>query len=705
MLMGSFFLGLCYALLLLLLGKGENPYKLLVYGIFLACLLDSRDALLFSYPLILALVVYRLTLPETRSIKLHLAKKYEYAFTLLFAPLGLLPLIKGSLLPICAITLVLCIAILWSRREKALLCLVAGVPVVSCYLFWFFSGQPVLALLGFFISSRQFISGYTEAMSFPGDISECVLYALASALIIHAIAWKARGPKSSTWFLCGSYGVFLFIAFKAGFVRHDAWHNITSGSAILAAALLLLFVVDEKPSLLLPLGVALLAWAYIGHGTMPTAMEDISANLRTTFERSFQGARARLTQKTEFQKRYDQHIAAIRGAFPIPATSETMDIYSFNQSWLLASGNAWSPRPVTQSYSAYTPDLAEMNLRHLQGPSAPDNILFRVEPIDGRLPSLEDGLSWPELINGYSLQKLERDSAFLRKRTAIVEDADGAEKEFSSALHQFGEEVMLPDSDEPLFARIEIEPTFLGKVASALFKPPELRMAVRTREGKPVDYRVISTMMQTNFLLSPLVRSTEEFALLAAGGSKYLTPNEVKSIAISADDGKGLFWNKSYSMKLLKVNLAKNSEAENSILFDQIDDAATPNHLNVHPETCEGSIEAINGTSPHFEIPAIGNVLSIRGWMAISGKDGIVPDHVFVTLTNQRGATLYVRTRSTPREDIRGHFNQPSMPDPGFAAIIDVSSLTGKYTLSLARTYKGTFGTCEQYKLPIMISR
>jgi hypothetical protein len=703
MVFGSLFLGICYALLLLLLAKGKKAYGLLLYSIFLACLVDSRDALLFSYPLILALAVYRITLPEDHKLQLRFTHSTENRIALLFAPLGLLPLIKESLLPICGIIALLCLAILWLRKKAFLASMAAAVPAISCVFFWRIAGQPILALPNFFLSSRQLISGYTEAMSFPGDVAEAIFYALASAVILVAIAWTARGPKRTTWFLCISYAFFLFIAFKAGFVRHDPWHNIIAGTSILAAGLLLMFVLGEKASLL-PLTIAVLVWAYIGHGTVQTTSEDISANLRGKFARSFQGVQTRFSQRDALQKQYDEHIAAIRSAFPIPRLEGTADIYSFNQSWLLASGNAWTPRPVTQSYAAFTPELAELNLRHLQGPGAPENILFRVEPIDGRLPSLEDGLSWPALIDGYSFQKLEGDTEYLRKRPGGIAGGAMTKDPFYAAAHEFGEEVTLPDSTGPLFARMEIRPTLLGRLFSAVYKPPELHIAVRVRDGKTIDYRVVSKMLETDFLITPLVRSTEEFVLLGAGGGKYLTKNKVRSITISSNDHRGIFWKTSYSLELRQSNLLKNSNAENALLFERIEDTPPAGLSAASTQSCEGSIEAVNGIAPHFGIPAIGNALSVKGWLAISGKDGIVPDAVFVALTTESGKTIYVRTHSALRNDIRGHFNQPTMPDPGFAAIMDVSSLNGSYTLGLARSYKGISAICQQWKLPIVIA-
>lgn len=421
MIWGSSFLGLAYCVLLLFLGKGQRFYGLLFYGLFLAGLMNSRDTLLFSYPLIMALVVYRMTLPDGHTMKLHLAKPFENSFAILFAPLGLLPLIKGSLLPICGVTTALCCGLLWQCGKKVLAYAAMGATAASCVLFWAAANQPILALPRFILSTQQSISGYTEAMAFPGDPWEYFLYIFASAVILLVLILTAHGPGISRWFLGAAFTLFLFTAFKSGFVRHDQWHIVTAESSILAAALLLLFVLGERRALL-PVLMAALVWTYVDHKTVPAMANEVSRNFRGTFERPYQGARKRLTDG-ELKKEYDQHLAAIHSEFPIPRMSGTADIYSFNQSWLLASENTWAPRPVVQSYSAYTPELAQRNFLHLESAGAPDNIIFRVEPIDGRLPSLEDGLSWPALIDGYSVTRLDPQAAYLRKRGTVQNPA------------------------------------------------------------------------------------------------------------------------------------------------------------------------------------------------------------------------------------------------------------------------------------------
>jgi hypothetical protein len=703
MVWGSLFLGVSYFALLLLLGEGQKVYGTLLYGVFLAALLTSRDALLLSYPLMVALVVYRLTLPDDHGIKLNLAKPLEIACALVLAPLGLLPLIKESLLPICVGTAILCCGLLWRAGQRIPALAAIVVPAFSCVLLWAVAGQPVVGLPRFYLSAQQIISGYTEAMASGGDPLEWLLYVLASTTILLVVVWTARRPGSSGWFLAACYALFLFTAFKAGFVRHDEWHDVTAGSSILAAALLLMFVIGERRSLL-PLMMAALAWAYINHGSEKAVADDVSLNSRMTFQGALLGARTRLQGPGQLEREYNERIAAIHREFPIDRMPGTTDIYSDNQSWLLASENTWAPRPVVQSYSAYTPDLAALNLRHLEDGSAPDNILFKVEPIDGRLPSLEDGLSWLALINRYVAQKLDGQAAYFRKRTTGQKPLEASEPDFYSARQEFGEEVPLPESNDPVFARMEINPTFFGRILSFLLKPPQLYISVRLRDGRTRTYRALSNVMKSDFLITPLVNSTEEFALLAAGGTKYLAANQVKSIAMSSDDRHGWFWNPAYSLSLRKIELQRNTEAENSLLFDRINDAKPASLSPPSALKCEGSIENVNGGPPSHGTATVDGAVFLNGWTAIAAKDGIVPDYVVVSLTSETGRTLYVRAHSTPRNDVKQHFNQPGMPDPGYAAMIDVSGLKGRYTLGLARMYQGTLGACQQFKLSLLIN-
>jgi hypothetical protein len=140
-------------------------------------------------------------------------------------------------------------------------------------------------------------------------------------------------------------------------------------------------------------------------------------------------------------------------------------------------------------------------------------------------------------------------------------------------------------------------------------------------------------------------------------------------------------------------------------MFDKII-KGTPNGMSESRSTiCDGFIDVVNGISPAPASLTISNTLSVVGWMAISAKDGVVPDAVFVTLSDENGIKIYIKARRTPRPDVNKAYKQPRMPDPGYTVFIDVSTLSGKYTLGLSRIYKGTLESCQQFSLPLFITR
>jgi hypothetical protein len=95
---------------------------------------------------------------------------------------------------------------------------------------------------------------------------------------------------------------------------------------------------------------------------------------------------------------YEDHAAGLRTALPNLEISGSVDVYPLSQTVALAPSLTCRPRPIFQSYSAYTPKLAEMNAAYLRSNRAADHILFDVWTIDGRFAAQDDSLSWPELL-------------------------------------------------------------------------------------------------------------------------------------------------------------------------------------------------------------------------------------------------------------------------------------------------------------------
>ena len=74
----------------------------------------------------------------------------------------------------------------------------------------------------------------------------------------------------------------------------------------------------------------------------------------------------------------------------MPQLNGDVDVYPWQQDVVFAYGLHYHPRPVIQSYSAYTPKLAEINAAFLRDGQSAENILFRVESFCMQYPSLDD---------------------------------------------------------------------------------------------------------------------------------------------------------------------------------------------------------------------------------------------------------------------------------------------------------------------------
>jgi len=586
MVFGGLLLGLCYALAVLSMVKGRGIYWLLIFSIFLAfiaCIkghvfaMFYRDALFFSYPLILSVCVINLV-PHIQHTKLSPNQLWPLMVLVLFIPLGLLPLIKGGLLVLCGAMALTISSYFYYHHFRRLALIALLCPVASVVIFWVVSGQSIIYLPSFFVNSVEIIRGYTEAMSVQGSITEIGAYLLAGSALIWSLARSEKIPLPVKVFLGINLFVYLFIAFKAGFVRHDQ-HSVIALTSIALASLIMGNVFSHRSIITVFIGsVSLFFVVYTvldpdlreavrdKFGTIASEGEkwrkifffaskravskfprNAYENIHNTYTGSWNGIHSRVLGSNALRKKFELSLVEIRKKCAVPLLQGTTDIYSWDQSCLLASNNKWNPRPIFQSFAAYTPKLVELNEQHLRNNDAPDNVLFRIQTIDGRLPSLDDGLSWPALLDNYTVISLDDDLAYLRKRETIK--ARSTYEVINEGLHKIKDDVLLPQTASLIYAEIDLKPTLLGKIVSLVFKLPPLKLRLNLKDGTRKDFRVISSMMHTGFFISPLVQSTKDFILIASMNPHNLKTNLVESMTI-APYGSTILWSTTYTLKL-----------------------------------------------------------------------------------------------------------------------------------------------------------
>lgn len=517
MMAGSIFLSVAYWLAVVMVMRGVPWYFLLVLLVVLGSFIPFRDPLLFSYPLLVGQSL--LSLPEPDSGSASRGKSRILITAFLMAPFALLPLIKGSSLVLCAAVAGLIIIRMLMLRQWLLALVVIVIPTISLPLFWIGAGQPLDALPDYFANMLAIVNGYSDAMSLNGDMKKVFLYVVSAVSLLFVILRQKQQPVQVRCFIFLLYAVYLFLAFKSGFVRHDA-HDLTAAAALLLGATVLLSVNTGLSTILVFLlssGVCLL----------------IGIHSYGIYSITLHGLKERITHNGWPRTLFETRVGKIAHESFFPGLAGSVDIYSYNQTLLIASGNKWDPRPIFQSYSAYTPALAAANREHLVGKRSPDNIVFRVEPIDGRLPSLEDGDSWPVLLTRYRRTFYRGGFLFLRKSQSTKRSVM---RVLQKGRYSLGETIPIDHPGRLLFARVALESTLPGKLIGLLYKPSQLQITLHLIGGQTRSYRFVAEMGRSEFLLSPLVERTSEFALLY-DGVRQLVGKEVVSFSITSAAG------------------------------------------------------------------------------------------------------------------------------------------------------------------------
>jgi len=545
-LIGSFYLAALYVIVLLGVLKRANLAIFVTMWLLLAGFTTTYDCLFFSYGLLVAIYCWQknrdapLGSPENTFLQLVI-------ISLLFTGFGLYPLIKGTLFAFYGAIACLTMLFYAWHRKWLYLALIPLSMITSMAIFWIYSGQNLQDLPSYYLSISSIISGYTDAMSIDGNSWEVIGYTITASLLALYIL-RTGGWNVNNLYLFLIFSLFLFINFKAGFVRHDQ-HSLMCGVAIVFATVLAACLKPSKiiwSLLILAIGVLLLTESAHKKQVLSSAANQIIS----TYSSSWNGALLRLQNHDKLVSSYQEKLQELHAIEPLPALSGKSDIYPFDQIYLLASKNQWGPRPVLQSYSTYNQTLAEIDSTFLNSQKSADNIFFRVATIDGRYPSSDDGNSWPILLNKYHPSSTAGSYLILQKNQGEVLAPNLST--LNSATHALNAWVDLPNTEQKLFASIDIQHSLLGKLKNIVFKSSHLGIAVRLADGSTKYFRLVAGNVSSNFLLSPLIESTEQFGMLYKD-SALLSKNRVEAISIWVE-GSSRDWQNTYQLNVKTLN-------------------------------------------------------------------------------------------------------------------------------------------------------
>ncbi|KAF7962940.1 hypothetical protein AWV80_15740 [Cupriavidus sp. UYMU48A] len=180
----------------------SRPHLWMALGLPLALSLSAlRDPAFMAIPLLLLLAAARTR--DERGSAIYVA------FGAIGAAIGMLPLIKGSFSGVVGIEALLAFVMLLGSGRRDLASLITITSATALILSWMATGQPLMALPGFFIAQAPIISGYSGAMSLYGKFWIVAWFACMAGLLLLAIAlglqlglWKRIAVLLGLPFFC-----------------------------------------------------------------------------------------------------------------------------------------------------------------------------------------------------------------------------------------------------------------------------------------------------------------------------------------------------------------------------------------------------------------------------------------------------------------------------------------------------------------------
>jgi len=199
----------------------------------------------------------------------------------------------------------------------------------------------------------------------------------------------------------------------------------------------------------------------------------------------------------------EKNVLQIIGSHPV-------DTYPWETTYVAANNLNWQPRPVFQSYVAYTPWLDKKNAVFFNSPKSPKfiiwdvkNRLSEVESIDGRYLLNDEPLTIYQIINRYRL--------IYRGKNIVL-----FEKSFTHHLKeprliayeksQWGKWIKVPFIGHGITrARINVSRKFIGSLKRFLYKEEEFFIEYKLEDGDIKKYRLVIDNAVSGVWINPFI--------------------------------------------------------------------------------------------------------------------------------------------------------------------------------------------------------
>ncbi|MDZ4844867.1 MAG: hypothetical protein SH857_04880 [Chitinophagales bacterium] len=192
-------------------------------------------------------------------------------------------------------------------------------------------------------------------------------------------------------------------------------------------------------------------------------------------------------------------------------SNKTVDILPEDISVIYRHKLNYSPRPLIQSYSAYSLFLDSLNYKKYVSPTAPKFLLLYNKRIDQRVPFWDESVTKRAMLSNYELiETADRyDSSYLllKEKTIPVRYSVVVIDSFSSETESV---IDIPQDSANVYLYLDIQYSRWGKLKRLFFQAPILEIEFIYDDDTRMVYRCLPKIANTGVLINKLVRTNQD---------------------------------------------------------------------------------------------------------------------------------------------------------------------------------------------------
>ncbi len=533
--------------------------------------------------------------------------------------------------------------------------------------------RNISGLWSFLTTSLQLVMGYSEAMATPGPAYQAILAVFSLLALGFVIPLLAVCPRDLRKGFMPAL-IAAFFAFKSGVVRQDEMHVDLLQIKLAVAGLFLLVCTRNVRDQRLSIAYVLASFSFgaiLYQQAFPlfsqtaksrALLSDTLANLSASWHFS--------STWEQLNKYNRQRLEKLRldGVIFNAVIGGTVDDVPFELDIVEANGWRWKPRPVFQSYSAYTPALDQLNARHLASRESAEHIILQWEDIDGRHPLLDDAASWRSLFDHYDVELSRPDLLVLKRRESARYLAP---RPIGSVNGAWASDIAVPapTTNGFIIMRAEIGKSLYGILRGMLFRNDATYLNATHISGAKSRWRVTRANLVNGALLAYLPRNLRE-ALPYFGQAGDGLPDRVVSIRFESPGQ--LEFSSTIRISWLSVAFRPDNSGNDSLPKPAAVEpvpATGPLAHRLEMET-RGFVDYINDRplSKSPVEPSANGLITVMGW-AIDAPAHRIGSAVYIDIDGQLFPTSY----GWSRPDVSEALKEPAYEKSGFRGEVRAS--------------------------------